>query len=136
MNIEEISNTLPNGFHDAYIQRLNIDYAKQEAVFELEICVGDSNSENPVKRDEYRSGRLKLNGFLFCVIEPPDIPFDESSINKHGALWIADDSSDFGELKSYPLLPELSDGFRHWFFINNFNCFIYVAAMNAMFEWE
>src|SRR3954469_11537584 len=114
MNIEDISNALPNGFHDAYIQRLILDYAKHEAVFELEIWVGDSDSKDTTKSDEYRSGRLKLDGFLFCVIEPPDVPFDERSVLEDGALWIADDSSDFGELKSYPLLPELSGGFRHW----------------------
>ena len=136
MTIEEISNTLPNGFHDAYIRRLSIDYAAREAAFALEVCIGNSESEDASKRDEYKQGRLKLEGLLYFVIEPPDIPLPEDDILEEGKLWIADDSTDFDELKSYPKLPELNKGFRHWFFISNYNSFIYVAAMNASFEWE
>ena len=136
MNIEEISQTLPNGFHDAYLQSLWINYAKHEAVFALELWVGDLNSEDLAKREAYKHGRLKLEGFLYCVIEPPDISPDGKSRLKEGPLWITADSSDFGELKSYPLLPEPENGFRHWFFINNHNCFIYIAAAHASFEWE
>lgn len=132
MNIEDISNTLPNGFHDAYLQRLSLDYAKHEAVFTLKIWDGDPDADNPAQCDAYRSGRLILNGLLFCVIEPPDTGLDESD----SALWITADSSDFDELKTNPKLPEIQDGFRHWFFISTLNCFMYVAAKNASFEWE
>ena len=52
MNIEDIEKTLPNGFHDAILQRLNIDYINKIVELDLNVWVGDINSENENIREE------------------------------------------------------------------------------------
>src|SRR5215213_8013408 len=119
MNIEEISNSLPNGFHDAKLHTINIDYAKREAIFTLKVEI--SSPEDVNAGELYRHGVLKLSSFLYCVIESPDVSVERDNLWEQDGLWITSDSSDFGELKSYPKLPEPlpEHAFRHWFFIDN-----------------
>ena len=138
MNIEEIADTLPNGFHDALVRGISLDYERREVVFALDVWVGDLDSDDPAAREEYRCGVLKLSGLLYFVVEPPDVPAEQLRLGEEGSLWLTADSSDFGELKSYPKLPEPlpGGGFRHWFFVSDLNCFMYIAATAASFVWE
>jgi len=46
MNLEDIENGLPNGFHDAFLQRVIIDYAKREATLNVSVWVGEVLSED------------------------------------------------------------------------------------------
>lgn len=135
MTIDEISDSLPNGFHDADICSISLDYVKKESVFliDVDLSLPDVEVETPS-----RQGELKLTGLLYCVIEPPAVTFSNEYISEKTKLWVVSDSSDFSVLKDCPNLPEpLPDGsFRHWFFISTHNCFIYVAAMDAMFQWK
>jgi len=141
MDIEEIGRTLPNGFHDAEIRSMTIDYSKPEATFVLYIPTGTPETGT---WEPFRLGALKLEGLLYCVIEPPgytmkqDSPPVEDFVPEADYPWLTADSSDFGQLKSYPALPEPLPvgGFRHWFYDCNHNSFIYVAATNANFEWR
>jgi hypothetical protein len=135
MTIEEIGDSLPNGFHDADIYSINIEYGKEEATFLIDVDL--SSFEGPVDIP-HREGLLKLTGLLYCVIEPPTGSFSKEYVSSPDKLSIASDSSDFSLLHSSPKLPEpLPDGsFRHWFFITSHNSFIYVAAMDASFEWK
>ena len=134
MTIEEVGNTLPNGFHDSYILGISIDYVSGEATFLIDV---DLTSPEEKVEIPSRHGELKLTGLLYCVIEPPGYSLAKEYVFCEDKLWIAEDSSDFKELKEHPELPEpIPDGgFRHWFFISSHNCFIYVAAMNASFNW-
>jgi hypothetical protein len=126
MTFEEIENNLPNGFHDARINKINLDYVKRVATFDLEICVLDSEDETP---EDYRAAKLTLLGLLFCVIEAPEstYPYYEGK-----SLCVDAGSSNLGK-SSLTRLPEpLPEGaFAHWFFVNNWNAFIHVAAMDA-----
>ena len=137
MNIDEIKNSLPNGFHDAESLRICIDYAHETADFLIDFDLSSPDSDMEVSS---RQGLLKLSGLLYCVIEASK---SSSSIPEYmpggdDKLWIASDSSDFGVLTDLPLLPDPlpENSFRHWFFITSHNSFIYVAAMNASFEWK
>ncbi|HEV2801314.1 MAG TPA: hypothetical protein VGW12_12495 [Pyrinomonadaceae bacterium] len=134
MTIDEISDTLPNGFHDSDILRINIDYVRGEATFLIDV---DLTSPEVKVEVPSRHGELKLTNLLYCVIEPPGYSFTKEYVFAEDRIWIAADSSDFSELKEKPKLPEpIPDGgFRHWFYDSNHNSFIYVAAMNAGFEW-
>jgi len=135
MTIDTISDSLPNGFHDADICSIHIDYVKEEALFLIDIDL--SSPEEKVEAPS-RQGELKLTGLLYCVIEPPSGSYSKEYICGEDKLWIVSDSSDFSVLKNCPKLPEpLPDNsFRHWFFISSHNCFIYVAAMDASFRWK
>jgi hypothetical protein len=132
MTIEEIEKTLPSGFHDASLERLNIDYNAREAKLEVLIDVGDPDSQSD--EETKRKGILTVFGLLSCVIEPPD---SRSSYQKTEGLWIAD-SGPYKSGKMPTKLPEpLPNGsFAHYFFINDWNAFIVVVAADARFDWS
>lgn len=135
MTIEEIRRSLPNGFHDSDILGIQIDYLRGEVIFLMDI---DLSSPDMEVDESSRIGELKLSGLLYCVIEPPAYALAKEYIFCEDRLSVVSDSSDFSLLKECPKLPKpIPDGgFRHWFFISSHNCFIYVAAMNAAFQWK
>jgi hypothetical protein len=71
MTLEELADTLPNGFHDAQVSSVSIDYVEREARLNIDLWVGVP-SEDEELREAYREGELKLSGLLYWVIEPPD----------------------------------------------------------------
>jgi hypothetical protein len=137
MTIDEIGKSLPNGFHDAYILAISLDYVNESATFRFQIDL--SSFVKGVEVDiPSRVGELKLTGLLYCVIEPPSgYSFTKEYIPSDDKLWIVSDSSDFSKLKNCPTFPDpLPDGsFRHWFWSSSHNNIVYVAAMNASFDW-
>ncbi len=134
MKITEIEMIIPNGFHDALLESISVDYMKKNAVFNLQLCIGDPYSEDIKKREGYRRGRLMLHGLLYCVIEPPDpaYPYCEAK-----TLRIDAGPLGYPGISVKSRLPEpLPEGaFSHWFFVQKWNAFIYVAATDAQFVW-
>jgi len=134
MTLDDIENSLTNGFHDAFLQSVNIDYVNREATLILDVWIGDLDAENERLRERYRKGRLKLYQLVYFVVEAPDSNY---SYNKPGALWI--DSGSLESLKKPPstqLTKTIPEGtFEHWVFVRNWNSFIYMAAMDAQFDW-
>jgi thiamine pyrophosphokinase len=136
MNIEDIEKTLPNGFHDAILQRLNIDYINKIVELDLNVWVGDLNSKNENIREEYKKMRLKLKRFLFFIIEKPDHTYPYSSGQE---LMI--DMGKISSLKERHNLKNLmqsipKEAFAYWIFISQWNSFIYFSALDAEFEKE
>jgi hypothetical protein len=141
MNIDDIANSLPNGFHDSEILNINLNFDCQKATILMNINLCDPDVEVEVP---FRGGCLHLSGLLLFVLEPPGpflkLPgqsFAHDYIPSSDKLWITADSSDFSSLETYPELPEHlpEKAFKHWFFNSNNNNFIYLAAMDASFEW-
>jgi len=130
MTLAEIEDTLPNGFHDARIKSIKIDYVNRVATFDMDIWVADE--EDP---EIYRAAQLTLSKLLFCVIEAPDskYPYHEEK-----PLWVDAGSVENAEAPSSTRLPKpLPEGaFVHWFFVNDWNAFIHVAAMAAQLSLE
>jgi hypothetical protein len=129
MTIEEIEKNLPNGFHDAILNKINIDYIRREADLEFEVDVSI-----PEKSEEaHRIGKLILFGLFFCVIESPDSQYP---YQKADGLWIADSGLTNTEKLPQKLLDMLPKGaVVHYFFVNDWNAFIYLSATDAKFEW-
>jgi hypothetical protein len=129
MTIFEIEQSLPNGFHDASLKRIDIDYVSREANLDIEVQTGSLEDST----EDYRLGRLTLSGFLFCIIESPDPQY---VFEKTEGLWIADSglpNSMNHPIKLSTALPE--GAFTHYFFINEWNSFIFLSAMEAHFKW-
>ena len=106
----------------------------KKACLQFQISTGDPDSKDPVVRESMRSGQLNISGLLFLIIEPPD---ERYPYQKAEGLWI-----DEGEVvdrvpKNMPKLPKnLPPGaFVHWFFVTDWNSFIYLAATGTEFEW-
>jgi len=135
MTLEELAATLPNGFHDAQVSSISLDYLKREVEFTLDVWVGDSSSQDEEVREAYRNGELKLSGLLYCAIEPPDANYPYGEAKK---LWVDAGALESASFKPSVKLPEplSEDAFACWFFVQDWNSFIYVAAREASLEWK
>lgn len=126
MTFEEIQDSLPNGLHDARINGITLDYAQRKATFDLEISTSDPDKEGP---ETYQRVTLSFAPFLYCVIEAPDpnYPFATKGPSRIDAGSYKSEDAELG-----PLRASLPDGaFTCWFFVNSWNSFIHVAALNA-----
>ncbi|GAC1475884.1 MAG: hypothetical protein NVSMB9_29230 [Isosphaeraceae bacterium] len=93
------------------------------------------DSTEDVVRERYRTAVVTLSGLLFCVLEPPDprYPYQDAD-----ALTV---ESGTVESLSTPPAPKLLSktpmgAFTDWFFVQEWNSFIYVSAIEASLAWE
>lgn len=127
--LQDIENSLPNGFHDSRLRACQLDFVSRTASFELEVAVGDSEAADAEDRDRYAPAILLLDDLAFCELQPPDpaYPFQNPS---PVLVALSDPGSD------HPVVKTLPNGiFSGRFFVTNWNSFIYVAARHARLEW-
>jgi len=129
VTLEEIESSLPNGFHDAEVKSLCVDYVERTITFEIRVWIGDVTSPDEQQRETYQNGVLTLEQFLLCVIEPPDAgyPYD-----KPQPLTIDSGSGNRQQVSFLETIPEAA--FAHWFYVNEWNAFIYVIARGARLD--
>lgn len=132
MTFEELDQALPNGFHDAKIQKLVVDYVQRSATMTMHLWIGTPHSAN---RDEYRQATLAISGVCYYSTEPPDpkYPFLRgSSITVAG---YPEDAEKFPALNG--LLAAMPKGVTCYrFFVHEWNSFIHIAAKDIQFEWD
>ena len=73
MTFDEVAASLPNGIHDAELQRFEMDYVHRTLRFDLVIWIG--NMDDSQRLELYRPARLTLDDVAFLVIEPPDVNY-------------------------------------------------------------
>jgi hypothetical protein len=131
LTFEELDALYPNGFDDAYIDRLIVEYRSRTVEMELNLRGNPPDSPNC---DEYQRAFLLLRGFYYFVIEPPDADhlwYPERSIQVNGYHEDGSQFPLFGHLR-----PKLSSGaFCCRFYVHDWNAFIHVAARDAQFSW-
>lgn len=69
MTLEELDALYPNGFDDAEIVNVNLDYRNRTVELQLNLRGNPPDSPN---EDEYQQAILVLRGFYYFVLEPPD----------------------------------------------------------------
>jgi hypothetical protein len=136
MQLEDIYKMLqPNGLHDAILEKLAIDYAAGEAVFDLDVWIGDLDSKKEYEREARRKGRLQFSDLFYCVIEPP------CPAPNHPNQGVELESIDAWPLGWFEKKPENMPGplpeeaFACAIYLMHSNSFIYVAATDVSFEW-
>lgn len=129
MTLEELENTLPNGFHDAEIKRIAVDYELRKATLEVAVWVGEMD-DPPEQREAYKNGHVVISGLFFLVMEPPDAkrPFNGSHLRIDGCDMRKNLESEL--LKTLP-----ADAFFRSFWVNEWNAFIHIAARDAQISW-
>ena len=132
MTFEELDQRFPNGFDDAEISRLSLDYRNQTAALHLNLRGNLPDSPNS---DQYRGATLVLNGLHYFSIEPPD----RDHLSWSGRSKITVDGLP-EDPQSFPLIehvkPTLPVGaFFCRFYVHDWNSFIHVAADDAQFSW-
>jgi hypothetical protein len=137
MELEELfDNKYPHAtFHDAIIESIKLDYKNKEARLELNVCVGNPDAVEEESRELRCSALLILTGLVFCVVEPPELQFYKDKCN---SLLIGDDGKIDTLPNKYtsnftPLISELK--ICHYFFVSNWNSFIFLGANDAFFHW-
>lgn len=130
MTLDDLACTLPNGFHDAEITSIRIDYVRRKVEIMIDVWVGDSES-----RETYRPATLTLSGLRYCCIEPPDgrYPFQNAS-----TLTVSTGTVESLAKPPDARLPDMPHtvGFTNWFFVEQWNAFLYVSAQDASLAWH
>jgi len=132
MTFEELDARFPNGFDDAEITSISVDYATRTATLRLNLRANPPDSPN---RDVYSSAVLFASGIYYVAIEPPDKDrLLHPATGKITVDGLPEDLHDF-KLAGY-LKPKLPTGaFCCRFFVHDWNSFIHIAAAEARFSW-
>jgi hypothetical protein len=129
MTFEETVAALPNGFHDAELQRFEMDYVHRTLRFDLVVWIGDMADSRG--RELYRPARLTLDDVAFLVIEPPDFKYPWV---KAGRIRI--DAGEGQPPQSSSPLPVAPAGTRTtWIYLGELNTFLLFSAGSASLEW-
>lgn len=135
MTFEELTDTLPNGFHDSELLRFQMDYLTRRLVLEVVVWIGDM--DNKTEKETYRPARVTVENVAYLVIEPPDPrePPDSSY------PWLEPGSITFDTGEGQPsqsasILPTAPEGTTvTWMYLYDFNRFLLFAAGDATLEW-
>jgi hypothetical protein len=129
MTFQEVATTLPNGFHDAELQRFEMDYVRRRLRFDLLVWVGDMDGTR--RREIYRPAQLILDSVGFLVIEPPDSGYPSF---KSGSIRI--DAGDGHPNQSSTVLPNAPAGTSTtWMYLGELNRFCFFSAGDASLQW-
>jgi hypothetical protein len=131
MTLEDIDQTLPNGFHDATISEITHNYIHATLKFKIEVLVGLPDMP-PQDRSRYRQAELLFRGVLFCIIESPDF---ESAFKHPGKLWFS-----FSRMEPQTIPEELaktipSQALCYSFFVLDWHSSIHVAVADVELSW-
>jgi len=132
MTFEELDERFPNGFVDAEITGLDVDYRNRSATLHLNLR---GNLPDSPDRDVYAPAVLRANEIFYISVEPPDTDHlfqsVRSKITVNGYPEDPDNFPLFAHLK--PKLPV--DAFCCRFYVHDWNSFIHIAAARAEFTW-
>lgn len=131
MTLDQLEHTLPNGLRDAELLGICVDYFQRRLTLTLDFFVGDLGG--PIeKREAYRKGRIEISGLRFFVIEPPNANYPYSA-STPSRIDVCDMSKNLDEtlLKSLPVGTFVTS-----IWVNNWNGFAHIAAVNAELVWE
>lgn len=132
MRLEELEIELPNGFHDAEIFRIEIDYATCSFSMSVSLLVGKPEGSDP---DARRRAVLKGTGLCVLSIDPP---YPGSSFLPTGKpLQVTAVPAETDKLPTLPqLVRALPEGVTVYrFFVSQWNSFIHLACRDASVVW-
>jgi hypothetical protein len=130
VTLEQIETTLPSGFHDAQLRRVDIDYAARAARLDLVVDVGDPGADHIGDREAWRAAHLVLTDVLFLVFEPPAT---RPEAYAGEACITASAPATRDQRERLPAVP--AGYFCHAFFASNWNAHLYAAAREARLVW-
>lgn len=130
-SLVELENLLINGFHDALLEGVSLFPSESEASLDLQIFVGDLDADTIEKREKYRKARIFIKGlYYFCIDTQTE---DLTSFSCPSRI----EGGEACETSPPLLRPRRSvpEGAAYWFFVNDWNSFIHIAAKEASLEW-
>jgi hypothetical protein len=132
MTFEQLDRNFPNGFVDAEMTALSLDYGSRAATLHLNLR---GNLPDSADSQQYGRAVLTLLGLYYFAIDPPDL--DHLFYPRQLKVvfdGMPEDSEQFPLFEH--LKPELPGGaFCCRFYIHDWNSFIHMAAKDAQFSW-
>jgi len=128
MNIDDLSETLPWGLHDAHLERLTIDWMRRELVLDLRLMITE-------RQDKDQRARLTITGLVYCSIEPPII-HPEKGYQATPATGLRIDA-EAGASSDATGLPQVPEGcFLHHLLVLDWNCRpIHICGESVALTW-
>lgn len=135
MGIKQLEDSLPNGFHDAGIEAISVNYVLRTATMAMDIHVGNPEGATKEERERRAHAELQFSDVLYFVVEGPDPRYKYAESK---TLWVDAGSSAEPSAPNPPIPPGLlPEGvFAHWFYVNDWNSFIHIAAKEATLRWR
>ncbi len=133
MTFEELENSLPNGFHDAVLRKIDLDFVSKSVVLAVDLLTGGPDDPDP---EAYRSGTVRLSPAYLFLLEPPDASYafvpDGSPVKVDGDYVKIGQSPEVDSL--LPVLPHNATLYR--LFLEKWNAFLYLAGGSVEFSWD
>ena len=138
MTLAELEDTLPNGFHDAMIYALSVDYKDQTVALDVDLSF--AGPDDPPDVPDYRRAVIKVSGLKILVIDPPNPGplygvLDGDELFTKGFVTEADE---YWKKRLDPKLIEAAgaDAPLYSFFVHGWNSCIHIAATDAVCNWK
>jgi hypothetical protein len=132
MKLEEIEKLLPNGLHDAQIQRMGRDYESAELALKVRVLIGLPDQLYP-DRERYRTADIVFRGVYFCAVE---LPQPESTFQHPGSLWFSYERM-LPNVIPHSLAKTLPIGTQCYsLFVREWMSEMHVAAGDVDFSWS
>lgn len=130
MKIDALEDSLPHGFHDAWLRSISIDYVKWEARFSMDLWVGLEEPSPSVagRKTILRAGELIVRGLQLLLIPQP--------LCNGGRGVDLDVVGSLGAPEDVQLPPLRPGAFVYSFWIGNWANNIVFAADDADFRWS
>jgi hypothetical protein len=133
VTFEELEDRLPNGFHDAEIRNINVDFVNRSLVIGMNLHVSEFEEADS---ERYRAGTLKVESPFLFFIDPPDAKYhfvpDGSPLNATGnSVKVGMNASLDRLLPALPLNSTI-----YLFFLDDWNSSIYLAGAGVKFSWD
>jgi len=132
VTFEELDEKYPNGFVDAEITSLAIDYRSRTATMQLNVR---GNPPDRPNSHEYAPATLSIKRFFYVSIEPPDA---EHALVRNQLTIQVDGFPE--DAKQFPLFEHVKSAlpigaFSCRFFVHDWNSFIHIAGQDAQLSW-
>ena len=133
MTFEELEERLPNGFHDAEIRTISLDFVSRSIVVGMNLHVGKPDDHDP---ERYRPGTLRVVVLYLFFLEPPhpDYHFIPNGrpINATGKPVKVGQDAAVDRLLA--VLPPNSTSYL--FFLDDWNSCLHLAGASVKFSWD
>lgn len=126
MTLDELTEPLPWGLHDACLEALTLDWPRARASLTVRLMMSE-------RQDEERRAVIGLTGLVFCSVDAPEIAPDRGyTPTPADGLRVADDVG----AAPGAVLPAVPEGcFLHHLYVSDWNAFIHLCARDATLTW-
>ena len=133
MTFEELDQELPNGFHDAKIRSVRVDFVARSIVMGMDLLAGLPDTRDP---ESYRPGTVSVTQAHMFFLAPPDpnypVALHGAPVSASGVSVKCGDDAKVGALLQR--IPQDSTAFV--FFLDDWNSYLYVAGTTVQFSWD